>query len=117
MLSIGDVVGGKVIVNGIAYEGDSITIVNGVVEVGGKALDIKSPTVNIQIEGDVGVVMTTSGDITVSGSVEGTVSSTSGDIQCGDVLNNVSTTSGDVHAENIKGRVTTVSGDIYRADW
>lgn len=66
---------------------------------------------SISINGDVGNIKTSSGDIECN-DVKGNITTTSGDIECGNVGGNVETTSGDVKSENINGSVRTLSGDI-----
>ncbi len=79
-------------------------------DVGGEYQD--SDVVRIEIHGTVQNLVSTSGDVTVNGSV-GNISTGSGDVRC-DTAANVSTGSGDVHCKNITGMCSTCSGDIYR---
>lgn len=121
---------GSITVNGKNYQGNSITINDDVVIIDGVVVgDENSKTITISIvgninslnvdrckeikvQGNVGGIVTTSGDVDVTGSVNGDVSSTSGDIECGNVKGNINTTSGDVNCEDVGGSVKTVSGDI-----
>jgi len=65
----------------------------------------------IQVQGSVGHVKTTSGDVWC-GNVTGDVKSTSGDIECDTVQGNAETVSGDIKAALISGNAKTLSGDI-----
>ena len=106
-----------IVVNGVTYHGNSVSVVNGRVFVDGVEKKTGDGAMQVQlsikIEGDVELLETAAGDVEVSGSV-GNVKSTSGDVTCGDVSGNVVTVSGDVKAGSIGGSVTTVSGDIRR---
>lgn len=121
---------GSISVNGVTYRGNSITINNDVVIIDGVVVgDENSKTINISVVGDissinvdrckeitvqgnVGTIVTTSGDVDVTGNVNGDIHSTSGDVECGNVKGSINTTSGDVNCEDVGGNVKTVSGDI-----
>jgi hypothetical protein len=109
--------GGNAVVkiNGHTYTGSSIDIVGGKVMVDGveQTQELIGP-ISVTVNGSAQSVTTASGDITVVGTVN-TVSTTSGDVACGDVRGGVSTVSGDVECRSIGGAVSTISGDISKA--
>lgn len=91
------IAGDKVYVDGkLVTDLSGIKSNNITVHVYGDVGDLKAPG-DVSVEGDVGSITTTTGDVTVSGTVTGNCKSTSGDINVG----------GDV-----TGSCTTVSGDI-----
>ena len=102
----------------VVLKGDHIVKKDGKWYVDGKEADTSSvgvteyDTVNIEINGDVTNLSTTTGDIVVNGSCV-SLHTGSGDVKCGDALS-VSTGSGDVRCSKITGSVSTGSGDIYR---
>lgn len=102
----------RVIIDGREFTGRSINIVgnkvvvDGVVQEGDLVGDVK-----IDVYGDVERLDAGSGNVTVSGSC-GQVSTMSGGVECGDVTGNVKTMSGDVTCGAIAGGVSTMSGDI-----
>ena len=117
--------------NQITVNGNSISVVKGVIAVDGKKIDIPTDEriVNIIVQGDVqslknetgyvhvngntGSVRMTSGNIEVMDCVNGNVDLTSGDVIVqGVITGNVRTTSGDVKSDVVYGDVNTVSGDI-----
>ena len=119
-----------VIINRVTYQGKSVSICNGKVIVDGKKINIDDKIINIKIDadidklevdycekievnGNVGDIKTTSGDVKISKSVFDNVKTTSGDIKIGgDINGSVQTVSGDVEAKDIYGSVKTISGDI-----
>jgi hypothetical protein len=89
--------GGGVVIDGKRFQGQNVSItasgkviIDGVEQEGSLINDIK-----IDVIGDVDLIETTNGDITVQGSV---------DI--------VETVNGDVQASSITGKIRTVNGDI-----
>lgn len=72
---------GVTYINGIKIEGaQSITIDNGKVYVNGNLQeDLSTPSIEIKVEGSVGSINTTSGDVTC-GDIAGSVNTMSGDI-------------------------------------
>lgn len=106
--------GNKVFVNGRPIEdleqmeekNISITITGEVSSLSADCCD------TIHVDGNVGKIRTTSGDVEVSGRVDGDIQTTSGDINCSDVTGDVSTTSGDVICDRVGGGVSTMSGNI-----
>lgn len=117
-----------VVINGIRYEGRSISVSGNKVVIDGKDVTPDSKKINILVEGNlekinvdycekivvggnVKEITTGSGDVEC-GDVTGNVHASSGDIECGNVGGNVETMSGDVKCENVSGNVKTVSGDI-----
>jgi len=111
----------------VQIDGDGVYTVNGeVVDVGSEGIT-GGVAVNIQIDGDVETLKTTSGDVIVKGDVHsitttsgdvdalgvtGDVITSSGDVDCGDIQGNVQTNSGDVDCGAIEGDVVTSSGDV-----
>jgi formylmethanofuran dehydrogenase subunit C len=105
---------GRVTINGVAYDGSSVSIAGGRVIVDGvEQSQHLALQVTVQVEGSVEQLQTASGDVTVNGSA-GSVETASGDVRCGPVQGSVQTVSGDVSAASIAGSVKTVSGDIRR---
>lgn len=111
----------QVIINGQVISGDlivgkSLTVsANGdkILINGEQVFQTSDKIITIHIEGDVdGDVNTVSGNVIVNGDV-GNVKSTSGDVGVsGAVCGDVKTVSGDVEAEQILGNTKTVSGNI-----
>lgn len=112
----------KVIINGRSYNiKGSFSIINGRIVIDGKAMSEKeleelsqnTKVINISIDGNlekldvdccetihvngnVGKIKTTSGDIDIDGDVSGDVQTVSGDIDCGNIGGDASTVSGDI---------------------
>ena len=109
-------INGVTYINGVKIQGaNSITIENGKVCIDGKLQEnLSSPSIEIKVEGSVGSVNTTSGNITVNSDVN-SINATSGDVDCSSVKGSVHTISGDVVVKsNVTGSVSTMSGDVYR---
>ena len=106
-----------VIINGVSYSGNNVTvcrnkvIIDGVEVTDKNAIDgkiinitIDSPVdklhvdacESIKIIGNVGDVSTLSGDVDIEGSVSGSVKTMSGDVDCGAISGSVTTMSGDI---------------------
>lgn len=113
-----DMVSGNVVINGKTYQtngGSSLSIDgNGNVIINGKTVDvIEDKKIEVFVIGDVESIQTTSGNITVDGSVSKNVKTVSGDVLVfGEIRGDVQTVSGGVKSEKILGNVKTVSGDI-----
>ena len=120
----------QIIVNGVNYQGSSIVISNGNININGVDVVSDEKVVNVVVTGNVdkldlcmcdevtingeikqGNIQSTSGNIKCN-DVSGNVNTTSGEVECGDVGGSVKTTSGDVNCNYINGDVRTVSGDI-----
>ena len=101
-------INGTTWINNVKIEGaQTISINNGKIYVNGKLReDLKSPSIEVKIEGNVTSVRTESGDVSI-------VNTTSGDVSCKDVKGGVLTMSGDVTCGNVGGNVSTMSGNIY----
>jgi DUF4097 and DUF4098 domain-containing protein YvlB len=119
-------------INGKQYSGKSVVIRDGRVIIDGKESLSNDKVINIHIEGNVekidvdacehiivdgnvGEITTTSGDIQAK-QVSGSIKTTSGDVTiegpCGGSINTVS---GDIKTESVAGNIKTVSGDVdYR---
>jgi len=118
-----------IVVNGKQYNGNNVSMRNGIVYIDGKLADTNDEKVititvtgNIQsleadycksiiVNGDVNKLQTTSGDVEC-GNVTGNIQSTSGDIECGNIGGDASSTSGDIKCGDVQGSVKTLSGDI-----
>lgn len=115
------------IINGMVVDGD-LSIINGKVMVNGKEITTNDKKINIIIEGsvdqlkvdacdkivvngDVGELKTTSGDVILN-ECKGNIQTTSGDIECHGDCGSINTVSGDVKVKFAKGSINTVSGDI-----
>jgi len=102
------------IINGVRYEGNSISVSGGKVIVDGVVLDIwDQKVININIEGNMETI-----DIDVCSSFKmrwdaWSITTISGDVSIEwDVWWNVKTVSGDVDCHEIQWSVKTISGDI-----
>ena len=69
--------------------------------------------IEIKVEGNVGSINTTSGDVTINGDAN-SINTASGDVDCHEVKGSVHTMSGDVTCGDIAGSVSTMSGDVYQ---
>lgn len=100
-------------INGKTYTGDSISIKNGNITIGGNVVVVDEKIINISVDGNVSkVVVDACEQCTINGDA-GSVSTMSGDVEIrGDVNGNVKTMSGDVKCGRIEGDVSTMSGDI-----
>ena len=107
-------INGTTWINNVKIEGaQTISINNGKIYVNGKLReDLKSPSIEVKIEGNVVSVYTGSGNVSVTGDVT-TINTASGDVTCKDVKGGVLTMSGDVTCGNVGGNVSTMSGNIY----
>ena len=107
-------INGATWINNVKIEGaQTISINNGKIYVNGNLREgLKSPSIEVKIEGNVASVRTDSGDVSITGDVS-TVNTTSGDVSCKDVKGGVLTMSGDVTCGNVGGNVSTMSGNIY----
>ena len=105
--------GSSIKVNGVSYSGNNVTIKNNKVIIDGKNVTPDSKNIEIQVvgninslmvetcdvievEGNVGELKSTNGNVDLNGSVNGNVSSVNGDINCGDVGGSVKTNNGDI---------------------
>lgn len=81
-------INGTTWINNVKIEGaQTISINNGKIYVNGKLReDLKSPSIEVKIEGNVASVHTGSGNVSVTG-----------DVTCGNVGGNVSTMSGNIY--------------------
>jgi hypothetical protein len=121
LMNVTQISGGTVTVNGKTFSnlsGNNISITNGKVIVDGKEVDggdfSKSHIINVTIEGDVGDVTTSQGDVKC-GSCK-SVKTSQGDVEVdGDVSGNVTTSQGDIDISgSVTGNVKTTMGDITR---
>lgn len=94
---------GSISVNGVTYRGNNITINNDVVIIDGVIVgDENSKTINISVVGDISSLnVERCKEITVQGNV-GTIVTTSGDIECEDVGGSIKTLSGDVKHRKLR---------------
>lgn len=105
---------GMIIVNGVSYEGNDITIRNGRVIIDGKdATPVEAKEINVVVNGDINKLQADVCEtLEVTGSV-GSLSTISGDVSIdGDISGPVTTISGDVNCGSINGPVSSVSGKI-----
>jgi hypothetical protein len=103
-----------IIINGVSYSGNSVTILNNKVIIDGKSVESNDKIINIEVngnidsldvdncesikvKGDVGKVKSTNGNVKIEGSVNGDVSTTNGNISCFDVKGSVSTKNGNIN--------------------
>lgn len=108
-----DNINGATWINNVKIEGaQTISINNGKIYVNGNLReDLKGPSIEIKIEGNVASVCTDSGDISIIGDVS-TINTASGDVSCKNVKGNILTMSGDVTCGNVNGNVSTMSSNI-----
>lgn len=101
-------------INGRTYSGNSVSVINDRVVVDGVEQDGEMLThpISVQIIGNCESIETTTGDVTIAGSVSGNVEAMSGDVQCSEIGGDVETMSGSVTCGDVSGRVSTMSGDI-----
>ena len=102
-----------VIINGVVYNGNNLSIRGNKVIIDGKDVtpDSKSIQINVDsnihtlevdncekitVTGNVGNVKTLSGDVDITGDVSGSIQTMSGDVDCGSIGGSVSTMSGDI---------------------
>lgn len=111
--SISNVSNSSVKINGVSYNGNNVTIINGKVIVDGKDMTPDAKNITIHVDGDISKLSVDICDkLSVTGNVKD-LSTVSGDVTIGgNVSQNVKTVSGDVKCGDISGKVTTVSGDI-----
>ena len=106
----------SVTINGKTYVGNNISISSGgKVVIDGVAQDGEYLVghVYIEVKGNVDKLQVSAGSVEVNGSC-GAVTTQSGDVRCWDVAGSVSTMTGDVTAKSIVGNVSTMSGSIIR---
>jgi hypothetical protein len=120
-------------INGQSFTGNNIQIKNNKIFVDGEEVnpDDKAKVINIsingmvnnvtidhchdvEIDGNVDSVNTSSGDISISGSASAIYNNSGDVLVSGDIHGEVITTSGDVKCKNIVGDIKTVSGDIIK---
>jgi hypothetical protein len=102
----GDVVNGKIVINGKEINPDDETWIQD---------EIVRGDVKIEIIGDVREIDIPVGDITIKGSVTGGVKTSQGDIEIGgDVEGDVTTSMGDItiKGNHLNGNVRTSMGDV-----
>lgn len=111
--TVSNVSNSTVKINGVSYNGNNVTIINGKVIVDGKDMTPDAKNITIHVDGDISKLSVDICDkLSVTGNVND-LSTVSGDVSIGgNVGQNVKTVSGDVKCGNIAGKVTTVSGDI-----
>jgi len=116
-----------IVINGIKYEGNSLTIKNGKVQVDDNELVLNEKEIRINVLGDIEKLKIDHCDeVSVLGNVKElknmsgdvkckcveSIESGSGNINCRDISGDVKTGSGDVNAKSINGKVKTGSGDV-----
>jgi hypothetical protein len=73
-------------------------------------------TINVTIDGNVGQIDHSAGDLTVNGNVTGNIKSNAGNVEIkGDVGGDVTSSAGNVTASIIKGRASVTAGNISGA--
>lgn len=103
--------GAKCIIGGKTYVGRNIQVVGDKVIVDGVEQEgsLVGP-INVIVHGDVDQLTTGSGDVDCDNVNQLTTSS--GDVGCDNVTGNIHTSSGDVHCGAVGGNINTMSGDI-----
>ncbi len=120
---------GRMNINGMSYEGNSVRVVGDKVYIDNKEIPITDKRILFYVEGNIEKIecgscdqivvfgsteeiTTASGDVYVA-EVKGSIKTLSGDVTVnGEVGGSVYTTSGDIEANAIKGSAKTLSGDI-----
>ena len=70
-------------------------------------------TIHVEIEGNVGKIDNSSGDLMVNGNVTGDIGSNAGNVEIkGDVGGNVKSSAGNVTARVIKGNASATAGNV-----
>lgn len=107
--------GGSVTVNGNTYRGSNVSIINGVVTVDGVVQgDPLNGPITITVQGSVGSIETSSGDVNVTGDSQN-ITAVSGDVRVGGNSGYIETVSGDVSVKgSVNGKISTVSGDVTK---
>ena len=102
---------GSVVIDGVCYSGNTISINNGRVVIDGAQQDqnLVGP-ISVEVNGDIERLNTSSGNIKAKR--VGSINTTSGDIECTDVTGNIKTVSGDIECASVFGGISTISGDI-----
>lgn len=104
-----------IVIGNQTFSGRSLTISNNRIIIDGVDITANLPdqkTFNIDVTGDVDRIdVDACQKIHVNGSV-GQVQTTSGDVECGDVRGSITTMSGDVDCGNVGGSIQTMSGDV-----
>lgn len=104
---------GRVVANGITFEGKKVSINDTEVHVDGVKQDnIIDGHIKVIVHGDVESIATNDGDVEAEDVAN--VTTDSGDVKCGDIAGNVTTRSGDVKCGDVEGNVTTTKGDIIQ---
>lgn len=102
-------------INGVRYEGNNVTIIDGKVTIDGKAVDVddKSKVINVIITGNVknlevgncnklklfgecGNVNSINGNIDIQGNVTGDVTNKNGNINCSKIEGNATNKNGNI---------------------
>lgn len=111
-----------IVINGKTYSGNSVSIVGGRVTIDGRQAGVDAdssapaPEVSVAVTGNLEKLHVDVGTVRVQGNV-GTVNTTTGNVTVGEggVGGDVRTMSGDVEcAGAIKGNVSTMSGNVRR---
>jgi len=101
-------------INGMNFNGNTITISNNKVIVNGQDVTPDAKEINITVEGniekieaeycnkinvtgEVGNIKTMSGDIEINGNVKGSIQTMSGSVGCRDVSGSISSMSGNIN--------------------
>ena len=105
--------GNTIVINGVTYRGNNVTVNDGEVIVDGVSMSKGNVKIDIVINGNVDkVVLTEQGSVNVKGNVGGDVETQSGNISCGDVNGSAKTMSGNISCKSIHGNAKTMSGNI-----
>lgn len=97
--TIGNISSGSIVtINDKTYMGDNITMKGRTVIVDGKEQDsIDNPIINITVDGDVGEVTNSGGEINITGNVTNNVNSSQGNIDVsGNIQGDVRTSQGNI---------------------
>ena len=121
----------KIVVNGHTIVGRNVSIVNGVVTVDGKVVELPdAKEIKIVVEGDLGSLRVDAGDVsvqgscgevevnqgsvTVAGDVKGEIQVDQGRVECNDVYSDVKVDMGNINALTILGNATAWMGNISK---
>ena len=103
--------GSRVVIDGRVFSGNNVSISNGKVVIDGVAQDgdLTGP-INVEVHGDIQSLDNGQGDVKAYNI--GSVKIGQGDIECGDIKGDAKTGMGDIRCSVVHGNAKTGMGDI-----